>query len=84
MKVIQYDLYRKTNIGSEAQPVWHEYRNAVELEYNSENLAIAEKEACGGKYSIIEKEVSAPPTIEDRITAIEYAILELMGVNRNG
>lgn len=78
MKKIKY----KFNAGTKDNPSLAD----VELSYSEANLLLAEAEAYGGEYAIEDDGVVevAAPTQEERIAALEGAILELMGVTLDG
>lgn len=60
--------------------------HAVEMPYSEANEAIAKNEADNGVYTIVDDgqtEAAARPTIEQRLTALETAILEMIGVVMN-
>lgn len=52
MKIIKYELCNRSNLGTEAAPLWQEYKIPVTLPWNEANEKIAEKEAHNGAYSI--------------------------------
>ena len=60
MQKLQYLLCTKVNVGTKESPVWEERLAGVEMEYNEQNLAIAQEEAHLGVYEIVEKEESTP------------------------
>lgn len=82
MKIIKYNLLTKANHGTKENPQWCETFNAVELEYSESNLEIAKKEAYNGEYTIEDDgKEAAPPTTEERLAALESAMLEMLGVS---
>ena len=61
--------------------------NAVEMAYSEANEAIAKAEADNGDYTIEDDGTPDPvaePTLEERTSALEAALLEMMGVTVNG
>ena len=64
MRKLKYQLCTQVNIGSEAAPIWVERLAAVEMEYNENNLAIAQAEAHMGIYEIVEDAEEEAPKIQ--------------------
>ena len=60
--------------------------NIKTMPWSESNEEIAKREAVDGVYSIEENEEqeAMEPTAEERLTALEMAMLEMMGVERNG
>lgn len=59
----------------------------VKMGWSEENLEIAKREANGGSYSIEDDGQPEPQpeiTTEERLDALEAALLEMMGVNVDG
>jgi hypothetical protein len=86
MKIIKYNLCTRVNHGTEEEPKWEEILYPVTMGWNEENEAIAKAEAHNGEYTIEddgEAEPTAEPTQEERLTALESAMLEMMGVTVN-
>lgn len=55
-----------------------------EIPHNETNLAIAEKEAFEGKYTVEDNGQPEPePTDKERLEALEMAMLEMLGVTSN-
>ncbi len=82
MKVIQYHLIRKVNLGTPASPDWQDVPGAaVELEYTQANLEVAKAEAWQGLYTIGESEEDPQPSPQEDIDAMlidhEYRLMLL-------
>lgn len=70
MKIIKYDFCENTKT----------------MPWNEANETIAKKEAVNGEYIIEDDgqpEIVAEPTAEERLSALEAAMLEMMGVSVN-
>ena len=84
MKIIKYKLCTKVNHGTEGEPVWEEILNPVEMGWNETNVEIAKREAYNGEYTIEDDGQPEPvvlPTAEERLEALEAAMLEMLGVS---
>ena len=88
MKIIKYDYCKKVNVGTDESPVFTEKRSIVQLPYSEANIALAEKEAKNGEYTIEEvADVETEPTAaedtaamlvdhEYRLTMLELGLTE--------
>lgn len=81
MKFIKYFLKTPTNTGTAEAPVW-EYTQGPEctMPYSEANMAIAEAEAYG-EVTVEDDgqpEPVAEPTQEERLAALEAAMLEMI------
>lgn len=79
MKVIKYNL-RTIEESTE-------FLAQVTLPWSEANEEIAKIEAHNGEYTVVDDgqpEPVAEPTAEERLEALESAMLELLGVNTNG
>lgn len=85
-KVLKYDLCTRVNRGTEEAAVWEDVLSPVTMGWSEANEEIAKKEACNGEYTIVDDgtEPVALPTQEDRLSALESAVLEMMGVTADG
>ena len=81
-KKIKYSLCAKVNNGTEEKPIWEEVLTPVEMDWNESNEAIAAAEAYNGEYTIEDDgmEEAVVPTTEERLEAIESAMLDMVGV----
>lgn len=77
MKWIKYQLNNPVNVGTDNEPVFIDNLSDKALSYCEANLAIAEKEAHEGKYSIdddgqpeSEPEPVAEPTTDDVLNVL--------------
>lgn len=81
-KVIKYLLYTKANNGTEKEPDIIDTLSTVTMGWNEANEEIAKREAYNGEYTIeddgVEEDIEA--TTEERINALEEAMLEVLGV----
>ena len=87
MKIIKYNLSVRVNAGTPDDPEYVELLSAVEMPWSEDNETIAKTEAHNGKYTIEDDgtpEPASEPTAEDRIEALEAALLEMMGVSAYG
>ena len=87
MKVIRYQIATKANCGTDKDPEHNTILSNVEMDWNEANEEIAKREAWGGEYEIVDDGQEAPieePTLEERTSALEAAMLELLGVNADG
>ena len=87
MKIIKYNLCTRVNHGTEKEPKFDEILSPVELGWNEANEEIAKREAYKGEYTVEDDgqpETVAEPTLEERTSALEMAMLEMLGVNANG
>lgn len=84
MKIIKHKLCTKVNHGTEEEPVWQEILSDVEMGWNEVNEEIAKREAYNGEYTIEDDGQPEPvvlPTAEERLEALEAAMLEMLGVS---
>lgn len=84
MKIIKYKLPVMVNAGTPEDPEDVVLLSAVEMPWNEVNEVMAKAEAYNGEYTIEDDgtpEPAAEPTAEDRIEALEAALLEMMGVS---
>ena len=90
MKIIKYKLCTSVNHGTEETPEYEDVLNNKQIRCTADNLetneAIAQKEAYNGEYTIEDDgaEEDTVPTQEERIAALEFAMLEMMGVGTDG
>ncbi len=81
MKTIKYSLKTRINTGTEEAPIWEERQGpACSMTYSEANMAIAEAEAFD-EVTIEDDgqmEPEAQPSQEERITALESAMLEMI------
>lgn len=81
MKWIKYQLNNPINVGTDDEPVFVDNLGNKALSYCEANLAIVEKEAYNGKYTIEddgEPEPEAEPTDAERIAELEEALALLL------
>ena len=84
MKIIKYNLSVRVNAGTPDDPEYVELLSAVEMPWSEDNEAIAKVEAYNGEYTIEDDgnpDPVAEPTPEERLEALEAALLEMMGVS---
>ena len=90
MKIIKYKLCTRVNHGTEETPEYEDVLNNKQIRCTADTLetneAIAQKEAYNGEYTIEDDgaEEDTVPTQEERIAALEFAMLEMMGVGTDG
>ena len=87
MKIIKYNLSVRVNAGTPDDPEYVELLSAVEMPWSEDNEAIAKVEAYNGEYTIEDDgnpDPVAEPTPEERLEALEAALLEMMGVSAYG
>lgn len=98
MKVIKYNLCsvvtqsKEKPRANEDDPIEYEcfseeILTPVTIGWNEVNEEIAKKEAHNGEYTIEDDgqpEPIAEPSAEERLEALESAMLEMLGVNANG
>lgn len=92
MKVIKYkflscEINRGTEEEPKMEPVILEKRIICSDAVFEANLAIAKAEAYNGEYTIEDDgqpELNAQPTDQERIAALEGAVLDLLGVKADG
>ena len=79
MKIIKYNLCTNVNYGTE-EPVFEETLSAVTMPWSEANEEIAKKEAYKGEYTIEDDgvEKTYEPTAEERLAALEAAMLEMI------
>lgn len=85
-KILKYDLCVPINRGTEETPEWVNILYPVAMGWSEANEELAGKEAHNGVYSI-EDDGTNPvtvPTREERLCALEEAVLEMMGVTCDG
>ena len=83
-KYYKYTMFNRTNIGTEENPIWHEYYTDKMLTVTEANEEIVAKEAYNGEYTIEDDglpEREDLPTTEERLQDLEEAFdLFLSGV----
>lgn len=90
MKIIKYKLCTHVNHGTEETPEWVDTLNGKEIRCTADKLEaneeIAKREAYNGEYTVEDDgaEESSVPTSEERLAALEAAMLEMMGVSADG
>ena len=86
MKILKYNLCNRINIGTEENPEWEEVYTPVSMVWSELNEDIAKREAHNGEYTIEDNGVEEvyEPTAEERLSALEAAMLEMIGVTLNG
>ena len=87
MKIIKYKLGVMVNAGTPDDPEYVELLSGVEMPWSEANEAIAKAEAHNGEYTIEDDgnpDPVAEPTPEERLEALEAALLEMMGVSAYG
>lgn len=86
MKRIKYIYSIRVNRGTEDDPLWVVDSANVSLPYSEINEAIAKAEAYNGEYTIEDDGVAEEyvPTTEERLVALETAMLEMLGVSVDG
>lgn len=85
MKILKYNLCTKVNHGTKENPKIEEILSPVSMPWSEANEKIAKTEAHNGDITIEDdgKEETIQPTAEERLTALESAMLEMMGVSVN-
>ena len=84
MKIIKYKLPVMVNAGTPEDPEDVVLLSAVEMPWNEVNEVMAKAEAYNGEYTIEDDgnpDPVAEPTPEERLEALEAALLEMMGVS---
>ena len=56
----------------------------VEMPYSEESFAIMREQSHNGEYTIDNDGIAVMPTQEERLAALEAAMLEMMGVSMHG
>lgn len=87
MKIIKYKLPVMVNAGTPEDPEDVVLLSAVEMPWNEVNEVMAKAEAYNGEYTIEDDgnpDPVAEPTPEERLEALEAALLEMMGVSTYG
>ena len=87
MKIIKYKLPVMVNAGTPEDPEDVVLLSAVEMQWNEVNEVMAKAEAYNGEYTIEDDgnpDPVAEPTSEERLEALEAALLEMMGVSAYG
>jgi len=81
-KVIKYVLRTRVNNGTEKEPDIIETLSTITMGWSEANEEIAKSEAYNGEYIIEDDgvEESVVATTEERIDALEEAMLEVLGV----
>ena len=76
MKMIQYDSCARVNHGTQNNPKIEEVLSRVTMCWSEENEKIAQREAWGGEYTVVDdgQEEMAVPTQEQRIAQLEEAL----------
>lgn len=86
-KIIKYKfLSCEINHGTEKNPDIEQIFLDKSMTYSEANEAIAKREAYNGEYTIEDDgqpEPVAEPTAEERLAALESAMLEMLGVSAN-
>ena len=86
MKKIKYRMLQPTVIDGVELPLSEEYMASAVIPWSVENEEIAKREAYKGEYEIYDDDIPEPvaePTAEERLEALEMAMLEMLGVSVN-
>ena len=80
MKFLRYDLCTID------ESTGDEIHSPVFMQWSEKNEEIAKQEAHNGEYTIVDDGVEEvyEPTAEDRLAALESAMLEMLGVGTDG
>lgn len=80
MERIIYKINNPRNAGTESEPVWEAQLFEKSIPYSEDNLAIAQKEAFNGEYTIEDDGQPEPAEIsqEERIAELEEALALLL------
>lgn len=88
MKWINYKIIAgQRNAGTMDNPVMEDVISEKSMSYSEKNLAVVLREAYNGEYTVEDDGQPEPvvePTPEERLEALEAAMLEMMGVAVDG